>query len=159
MKHIIHIFTILLLAMFSQLALAEIELTTTAQVEVTETDSQGKEIVKRQPAKRIVPGSIVIYTITAKNTGNEPAENVRVTNPIPKHTVYVDGSAFGAGTDITFSVDGGKSFGKPEKLTIEATNGTTRPATTEDYTHVHWNFDFELQPGKKAPVWYRVRVK
>jgi uncharacterized repeat protein (TIGR01451 family) len=139
--------------------MADIELTTTAQVEVTETNAQGEEVVKRQPATQVVPGKEVIYTIRANNTGAEPAESIVVTNPIPQHTEYVEGSAFGSGTDITFSVDGGKSYGKPGQLTVKTADGKTRPATSRDYTHVRWIFQFELQPGQEAPVWYRVRVK
>lgn len=159
MKPIINIGGILLLTMFSNLVMAEIKLTTVAEVEVTETTPQGKKVVKRQPAKRIVPGSEVIYTITAKNTGNEPAETIVVSNPIPKQTVYIDGSAFGAGTDITFSVDDGKSYGKPEQLKVKDAKGKARAATAEDYTNVRWTFQFDLKPGEEAPVWYRVWVK
>jgi len=159
MKTFINIGSILLLAMFSNIVLAEIQLTTVAEVEITETTSQGKKIVKRQAAKTVVPGSEVIYTITAKNTGNEPADNIVVTNPIPKQTVYIDGSAFGAGTNISFSVDGGKSYGKAKQLTVKDAKGKSRAATAEDYTNVRWTFQFDLKPGQEAPVWYRVRVK
>jgi uncharacterized repeat protein (TIGR01451 family) len=159
MKTITHISGVLLLALFSNQVMADIELSTTAQVEVTETNAQGEKVVKRQPAKQVVPGKEVIYTIRAKNTGAEPAGSIVVTNPIPNQTVYVDGSAFGSGTEITFSVDGGKNYGKPGQLTVKTADGTTRPATAQDYTHVRWTFQFELQPGQEAPVWYRVRVK
>ena len=111
MKTISNIFSILILAIFSHLAMADIELSTTAQVEVTETNAQGEKVVKRQPATQVVPGKEVIYTIRAKNTGTQPAGSIVVTNPVPQHTEYVEGSAFGSGTEISFSVDGGKSYG------------------------------------------------
>ena len=100
MKTLIYIGMLFVLAAFSNQVLAQIELTTVAEIEVTETDAQGKKTVKRIPPRKVVPGTEVIYTITAKNTGNEPADNIVVTNPVPKHTEYVDGSAFGAGTNI-----------------------------------------------------------
>lgn len=159
MKTFINIGSILLLTMFSNIVLADIQLTTVAETEVTETNTQGEKIVKRKPATSIVPGSVVIYTITAKNTGNEPANNIVVTNPIPKQTVYIDGSAFGSGTNISFSVDGGKSYGKPQQLTVKDAKGKPRAATAEDYTNIRWTFQFDLKPGQEAPVWYRVRVK
>jgi uncharacterized repeat protein (TIGR01451 family) len=159
MKTLIKLSTILTLAMFSSLAMAQIEVKTVAEIEVTEINQQGKKTVKRKPATTVVPGTDVIYTITAKNTGNEPADNIVVTNPVPAKTVYVDGSAFGAGTNITFSVDGGKSYAQPAKLTVKDKAGKARAATAEDYTHVRWTLQFNLQPGQEAPVWYRVRVK
>ena len=159
MKSLIKLSTLLILAMFSVQAMAQIEVKTVAEIEVTETDKQGKKIVKRVAPTSVVPGTEVIYTITAKNTGTEPADNIVVTNPVPKETVYVDGSAFGAGANITFSVDGGKSYAKAETLTVKDKAGKPRPATAKDYTHVRWTFQFNLQPGQEAPVWYRARVK
>ena len=150
---------LLLVALFSHAALAEITLTTVAQTETREVNEEGREVVSRTPANRVVPGSEVIYTITAKNSGAEPADNVVVTNPIPEQTVYVDSSAFGAGTEITFSVDGGKHYDAAGQLTVKEADGTSRGAIAEDYTHVRWRFQFSLGPGQKAPVWYRVRVK
>ena len=159
MKAFINLSTLLILTAFSSQAMAQIEVKTVAEIEVTEIDKQGKKTVKRTAATSVVPGTEVIYTITAKNTGNEPADNIVVTNPVPEQTVYVDGSAFGAGTNITFSVDGGKSYAEPERLTVKNKAGKPRAATAEDYTHVRWTLQFNLQPGQEATVWYRVRVK
>ena len=159
MKALIKLSALLILTAFSSQAMAQIDVKTIAEIEVMEIDKQGKKIVKRTAPTNVVPGTEVIYTITAKNTGNEPADNIVVTNPVPKETVYVDGSAFGAGTNITYSVDGGKSYDKAEKLTVKDKAGKPRAATAKDYTHVRWTFQFNLQPGQEAPVWYRVRVK
>ena len=159
MKALIKLSTLLILTAFSSQVMAQIEVKTVAEIEVTEIDKQGKKIIKRAAPTTVVPGTEVIYTITAKNTGNEPADNIVVTNPVPKETVYVDGSAFGAGTNITFSVDGGKSYANAEKLTVKDKAGKVRAATADDYTHVRWTFQFNLQPGQEAPVWYRARVK
>lgn len=159
MKPLIHVGSVLLLALFSNSLLAEITLTTVVETEITEVNAQGKKINRRTPAASVIPGSEVIYTITAKNTGTEPAENILVTNPIPAQTVYVDGSAYGAGSVITFSVDGGKSYALPDQLKVKDKSGKSRAATAEDYTHVRWHLQFSLKPGEEAPVWYRVRVK
>ena len=159
MKTLINLSTLLILTAFSSQAMAQIEVKTVAEIEVTEIDKQGKKTVKRTAATSVVPGTEVIYTITAKNTGNEPADNIVVTNPVPEQTVYVDGSAFGAGTNITFSVDGGKSYDKAQNLKVKDKTGQSRSATAEDYTHVRWTLQFNLQPGQEATVWYRVRVK
>ena len=115
MKTIINFSTLLILAMFSSQAMAQIELKTIAEIEVTETDKQGKKIVKRTAPTTVVPGTEVIYTITAKNTGNEPADNIVVTNPVPKDTEYVDGSAFGAGTLAGHYRSAFEDYDEPER--------------------------------------------
>ena len=159
MKLLINISATLLLAIFSSQLMAQIEVTTISEIEITETNAQGKKTVKRTAATSVVPGTEVIYTITAKNTGAEPADNIVVTNPIPAQTVYVEGSAFGADTVITFSVDGGNTYDAAAKLAVKDATGISRAATPEDYTHVRWVLQIDLQPGQKADVWYRTRVK
>lgn len=159
MRPIVQVGILPVLALFSGMAAAEVRLTTVAETVITTTGEDGQEITRRVPATRVVPGSEVIYTITAENGGREPAGNIVVTNPVPAQTTYVDGSAAGSGTDITFSADGGQTYGKPGALVVQDAPGESRQATAEDYTHVRWRFRFELGPGEKAPVWYRVRVK
>ena len=159
MKTLNTLSTVLLLAMFSGYAVADIKLKTIAEMEVKKTNAKGEVIIKREAVKTAVPGTEIIYTIKAKNTGNQNATSVVVTNPVPKQMIYVDGSAFGAGTDITFSVDGGKKYAKPNKLTVKDKDGKDVPATAKDYTNVRWTFTFALKPGQEAPVWYRARVK
>ena len=151
--------TVLVLTMFSSLALADIKLKTVAEIEVKKTNARGEVTIKREPVKTAVPGTEVIYTIKARNTGNQGANSIVVTNPIPKQMIYVDGSAFGAGTDVTFSVDDGKNYAKPDKLTVKDKDGNTIPATANDYTNVRWTLNFTLEPGQEAAVWYRAKVK
>ncbi|MEW5767105.1 MAG: hypothetical protein AB1797_05675, partial [bacterium] len=43
------------------------------------------------------PGEVISYTITIRNTGNAPAKDVVVTDPIPEYTTYVSGSITGTG--------------------------------------------------------------
>ena len=40
------------------------------------TDKKVNEKVELKPAEQVVPGNTVIYTITATNTGDSPAENI-----------------------------------------------------------------------------------
>ena len=124
-----------------------------------EVQPDGSETMRRVSATRVVPGTEVIYTITATNAGNDPADQVVVTNPVPAQTSYVDGSATGANTDITFSVDGGNSWGDAQSLTVVDANGEPRAATAVDYTHVRWKLQSDLAPLQKLPVSYRVQVK
>lgn len=151
--------TALLIALFSSQVFADITLKTTAEIEVKQTDTSGKVKISRIPANTVIPGNEVIYTIKARNTGNQNADNVIVTNPVPVQMRYVDGSASGEGADITFSVDGGKSYAKPDKLTVKDKDGNSKPATASDYTNVRWIFNFALKPGQEAAVWFRAEVR
>jgi len=159
MKAIINISSIMVLLMISGLTMADIQLKTTAEVEVVTVNQQGVKHVQRKPASHVVPGNEVVYTITAKNTGKQAADKIVVTNPVPEHTVYIEGSAFGKNTDITFSVDGGKTYAKPDRLTIEDANGKSHRADASNYTNVRWIFRTSLKSGAQARVGYHVKVK
>ena len=99
-------------------AAADIRLKAVAEIEVSVVNDKGETEVKRIPATKVVPGTEVIYTITVSNVGDQPADGVVVTDPIPENTTYVDRSAFGAGSKITYSVDGGNSYDLAAKLKL-----------------------------------------
>ncbi|MDG5469600.1 hypothetical protein P9J64_14810 [Deltaproteobacteria bacterium IMCC39524] len=154
---------LLLIGIAANPALAEnqgnVLLKSTAEVEMTTKDPDGKEIIVRKPATKVLPDTEVIYTNTFSNIGAEPAENIRLDNPIPEHTVYVAGSAFGEDTEITFSVDGGQLFENPKNLTVPGPDGKPRPATAADYTHIRWVRAAPLQPGEEAHAGFSVQLE
>lgn len=130
------------------------------------TEVQKEEIVVNEngdterrlvAAATVVPGDDVIYTITFTNISDEVAENVVITNPISDNLTYVEGSAFGPGTNIEFSVDGGTIYGELSALTVEV-DGESRPARAEDITHVRWTMQDELQAGAKGMAQFRARL-
>ena len=43
---------------------------------------------ERVPAAKVVPGTEVIYVITYRNAGKQPATEVVITNPIPAELAY-----------------------------------------------------------------------
>jgi hypothetical protein len=87
---------------------------------------------------------------------------VVVDNPIPKETTYVVGSANGAGSDITFSINNGKDFKKPTLLTYEVKGpdgkSIKKKASPEQYTNVRWVIS-TVPPGKGGEVSFKARVK
>lgn len=139
-------------------AAADIRLKAVAEIEITVVNDKGESEIKRIPAAKVIPGTEVIYTITVSNLGDQPADNVVVTDPIPENTTYVDRSAFGAGTKITYSVDGGKSYDLAGKLKVKDAAGKLRAATASDYTHIRWVLNFTLKPKDVAPVWFKARL-
>lgn len=126
------------------------------EVEVLE---KGKKVIKRVPVDKAVPGSEIVYTTTFKNLISKPVGNIAITNPVPNDMVYKSGSALGANTVITFSVDGGKQYATPDKLAVKTPEGKTRPALASDYTHIRWTYKGELGVGKSGEVSFRAVIK
>ncbi len=114
-----------------------LNVTTTVQKEEVIVNDAGETVTRLVVANTVVPGDAVIYTITFQNIGDEPADNVVITNPISETLTYVEGSAFGPGTDIEFSIDGGQVFAAVDELTVEE-DGALRPAGPDDFTHIRW---------------------
>ena len=121
-----------------------------------------KKGVKQQrevEATKVTPGDELLYTIYFKNTSKDATSNIVINNPVPKNMVYKNGSAFGSGTDITFSVDGGKKFAKSGKLKVKSKGGKVRSATASDYTDIRWVFKPKLNPGDQGTVQFRAILK
>jgi uncharacterized repeat protein (TIGR01451 family) len=114
---------------------------------------------KLAPAKRVVSGDHVLYTLEVRNTAQTTASPPRVDYPIPAHTWYAADSAVGPGTEITYSVNGGSLFDRPENLRVPGPNGELRTALATDYTHIRWQFKNSLKANSVAFVRFRVLVK
>jgi len=122
---------------------------TVVQKEQVTINDDGERETSLVPADSVVPGENVVYTITFRNISNEAAENVVITNPIAESLTFVDGSAFGPGSEIQFSVDGGSTFAAREDLTVTE-DGVVRPARPEDFTHIRWVMREELAAGAQG---------
>jgi len=64
-------------------------------------------------------------------------------------------SASGPGSEVLFSVDNGRSFGRPDELTLAALNGGVRGAEPADYTHVRWVLRAPLDAGATGIARFR----
>jgi len=138
-----------------------VELRSVAEVDVAQKNEKGEKVVKRVEASKanVVPGDTVIYTVTYLNSGDDPATDVVIKNPVPEHMVYLDKSAEGAGTRIDFSVDHGKSFGPADTLQVKGARGKERQGTAADITHIRWVLEQPLEKGSKGSVSFRAKVK
>lgn len=144
-------------------ALAKPQVTIAIQTEKEVTTLQnGQKTTKRVAATNAAPGEILFYTLTYANAGNESATSAVVDNPIPTGTVYLPGSATGQGADISFSIDGGKTFKKPSLLTYEVKLPSgkldQRVASPEEYTHVRWTIT-TIPAGGNGKLGFQVKVK
>ena len=142
---------LLLIISFSAAAMAEgtLDVSTMVQKEEIVVNEQGDSEKRLVAADVVTPGETVIYTNTVRNVGEEAADNVVITNEIAESLTYVDGSAFGPGMQIQFSVDGGKTYALADELSVEE-NGEERKATAGDYTHIRWVMDNNLGAGAQA---------
>ena len=138
-----------------------VELVTKAEREV-EVIEKSVKVKKVGPPEKIVPGDEVVYTVTYTNKTGKPAERIVITNPVPKHTRYKDGTAAGDGADITYSVDGGTAFATPDKLTVtikdKSGKDIVRPAVAQDYTHIRWVLKQSVAPGQSGSVRFRAVI-
>jgi uncharacterized repeat protein (TIGR01451 family) len=129
-----------------------------AEVE-SRTIEQGRETAKLVPADRVVPGDRVFYTLEVRNTDGAEIAAPAVTYPIPQHMQYVADSAVGPGAEVSFSVDGGRSFDSAENLRIRTPEGTLRAAVAADYTNIRWQLKKKLKGRAVAFVRFRALVK
>jgi uncharacterized repeat protein (TIGR01451 family) len=125
-----------------------IELKTTGEVEQEVVNAKGEKTKTLVSAGKVIPGTEVVWTVTASNVCKQPSDKVVISNPVPEHMTLVPGSAIGAGSDISYSVDG-KTFGSIDKLTVTQ-DGATRAARAEDIKLIRWEFKNSLQPGASA---------
>jgi uncharacterized repeat protein (TIGR01451 family) len=123
------------------------------EVEVTGPD--GKPQRERVPAAKVVPGTEVIYVITYRNTGKQPATDVVITNPIPAELAYQPQLGPGPSGVPDVSVDAGKSFGALASLSVKGADGKPRAAQGSDVTHVRWALRQPVKPGEQGSVSYR----
>jgi uncharacterized repeat protein (TIGR01451 family) len=102
---------------------------------------------------------MVIYTIEVRNEGPDAVDGYSFTSAVPEHMVYVADSGVAPGAEVSFSVDGGRSFDAPEKLTVHGADGKQRPARPADYTAIRWTLRNRLKSGSTVLARYRAVLR
>lgn len=148
-----------LLAVTPALAQDTLELTAQVLQEVESRGKDGKVRKQRVPAAKVVPGTEVIYVITYRNKGAQPAEKVVINNPVPAELAYKGSSASGQNAKFEVSVDGGASYGVLPSLRVTGADGKPRPAQPADVTHLRWTLARTVAPGAEGTVSYRAVLK
>ena len=136
-----------------------LEVQTVVQKMHEQVDANGERTTQLVPVDTAVPGDEVVYTVTFTNIGVEPAQNIRITNPIPEQMRYVSGTAFGPGTLVEYSVDGGATWGEAEALRVSTETGAQRLAEAGDYTHIRWALNTPLAAGERSFARFRAVVR
>jgi len=119
-----------------------------------------KKNVKWVKATKVIPGSVVLYVNTLKNSGKETATRLEVVNEIPEHMYFLNNSAECKGQCyVTYSVNHGKTFARPEKLFVkDKKTRKSRVAKASEYTTIKWVV-VDLKGGKTTMVRYKSRLK
>jgi len=100
-------------------------------------------LLKSVSGGTVVPGGRLTYTVTYTNAGTVNAVSAILIDAVPSPTVFVAGSASGAGTTIGFSHDGGLTFDASESAPV---------------THLRWAVASALAPGATGSVSFQVDV-
>lgn len=100
------------------------------------------------PASQLKRGDRVVYLVSWFRTGGAGA--FTVSYPIPR-TVYFQGSADGS---EEVSLDGGRSWGKLERMRVG-----TRIATPEDVTNVRWRISAQEAARGSGEIAYSAIVR
>ncbi len=119
----------------------------------------GPPAVKLVPADRVVPGDRVIYTLEVRNAGATVVDTPSVSYRIPEHMRYVADSAVGPGAEVSYSIDGGRTFERAENLKVIGAGGKARAAVAADYTDIRWKLKNSLKVNSVAFVRFRALVK
>ncbi len=97
----------------------------------------------------------LIVTVRFTNGGSDVVDSIRITSPVPPDLQYVPHSASGPGSEVLFSVDGGRTFGRPDELELVAPDGGVRGADAAEYTHVRWVLRAPLDAGATGIARFR----
>jgi len=135
-----------------------IELKTTAQTEQVVTGADGRPQKRLAPAATVVPGTEVIWTVSATNVCDKPAGDVAIDSPIPQHMVYLGDGAVAPTFTVSYSIDG-QRYGPAAALTVRDADGSTRAARTDELRHVRYAMRAPLAPGATVAASYRTRVE
>ena len=129
-----------------------------AEVRENVSTTPGREVYRFVPARLLEQGQVVYYTLRITNQTTVPLRNVAVVQPVPANTTYLADSASGPGAAVSFSVDGGGTFGPAASLMIEV-EGAKQLAQVAQYTHIRWQLRNPLAPGATALARFRATFR
>lgn len=136
-------------------AQSPVALTNSVFVERVRVDAQGRRTTSLEPPAVVTPGDHLLFVLSYRNGGTQPATGFVLTNPIPPAVAFErvdEGQA-------VVSVDRGATWGALASLTVAQADGSRRPAVASDVTHVRWSFSRPIQVGEEGRVSFRGVVR
>ncbi len=152
-------FLLFFLAGIAGFAYANGAVTGEIQAFIVSTNDEGEE--KITLTSEAVPGQVMEFQIVFTNNGDSDVSGIKVVDPIPQNTRYIEKS-HDADVAAAFevSIDGGETFESEPVLRIETqADGTQKQVVVppEQYTHVRWVTEQGL-PSKGGSHKYSYRV-
>ncbi|QFT77595.1 hypothetical protein [Erythrobacter sp. THAF29] len=120
----------------------------------TVTDDTGAERTALVEPDLIVPGDRLIFGTDYANTSSETVTDFVVTNPLPSAVRL----APDADPELVVSVDGAKTWGTVSALSVTEEDGSSRPASHADVTHVRWTLA-TIAPGESGRLEYPAIIR
>jgi uncharacterized repeat protein (TIGR01451 family) len=133
----------------------DVTLSSNVFVEKVKPGPDGKPAVVREAPKVVTPGDKLVFELGYRNAGAQPATGFALTDPIPASVTFAGSESPGA----VFSADGGKSWGPLASLKVRGADGSVRPATQSDVTHIRWSFAQAIPAGAGGKLSFRGVVK
>lgn len=156
MSHLMKIGGAVALLAIPATALAQpVEITAHAMVEQRKAAADGTTRITLAAA-RVTPGDRIVYQLSYRNSGREPARDLVIANPVPANMTYA-GAAEGS-AEPELSVDG-TTFGSLAQLTVRAADGRVRPALATDVRVVRWRLATPVAAGGAGQVAFRAVLK
>ena len=149
------LFMLALIAPAAAMAAQDVSIASEVFVEKVVKDAKGEPKTVREAPGVVTPGDKLVFVLRYKNQGAQPATGFSVTNPIPAAVAF--SIAESGGSDV--SVDGGNSWGQLAALTVAQPDGSRRPASPADVTHIRWNFAQPIAAGSGGALSFRGTVK
>ena len=140
-------------------ALAEVEISLDAKKRVVTKDMLDRRSVKLEDPGTALPGDEIVYSVKLANRGGAPADKVRFVTPIPRELAYWAGSVDGGDAETAFSIDGGKTFDRPDRLFVTDAGGAKRLAEAHEYTHIQWRLPTPLPAAQVRTVSFHAVVR
>jgi uncharacterized repeat protein (TIGR01451 family) len=137
------------------LAQSQVALTSNVLVERTVTDANGAARTALEAPGIVTPGDRLMFVLAYRNNAATPATAFEVTNPIPDSVSFSSSESAGS----VLSVDGGRTWGELGALRVRNADGTSRPATAADVTHVRWRLAQPIPAGGTGELRFRGIVK
>ena len=140
------------------LATQPLDIQVIAERRLVSTTEAG-QTVRFVKAQQVRVGEPVFFTLRVRNVGSEPIDSAVIEHSLPRNTRYIPGSAAGPAADISFSVDGGISYGELRDLNVNVAIGVMRQAEAADCTNIRWQLRHPLMPGATALLRFRAEFR
>jgi uncharacterized repeat protein (TIGR01451 family) len=144
-----------LVAPAAAFAADNVSLSSQVFVERVKPGPDGKPAVVREAPRVVTPGDRLVFELSYRNDGAQPATSFALTDPIPASVAFTGTDSPGA----TFSIDGGRSWGPLASLRVALPDGKSRPASAADVTHIRWSLAQAIPARGSGKLSFRGVVK